>query len=245
VTRLQRYSSYAFGVFTVFHVANTSLIPLVTQSVQASDSYLLLTRPYYQSRPFEPLLVVAPLAVHIISGLALRVYRRQQQLRRYGAEGKSDRRKVKWPVISGISALGFATTWLVVGHAIVNRLVPLYIEGSSANVGLEYVAHGFAKHPITATAGFATLVGVSVWHMTWGWAKWMGWTPSQVTIGGSEGGLEKKRRWYLVNGAAALSTLVWLAGGLGVVGRGGKTIGWQAGVYDSLYKQIPVFGRWY
>jgi len=97
----------------------------------------------------------------------------------------------------------------------------------------------------SASVGFTALVGVSVWHMTWGWAKWMGWTPSQVVTGGLESGLRRKKRWYLINAVAALSTIVWLVGGLGVVGRGGETVGWQAGVYDSLYKQIPLFGRWY
>lgn len=133
----------------------------------------------------------------------------------------------------------------MIGHAIVNRLVPLWIEGSSANVGLEYVSHGFAKHPLSATAGFTALVGVTVFHMTWGFAKWLGWTPSQVVAAGSESTLRRKKRWYMINGAALMGTLFWLAGGLGVVGRGGKTVGWQAGVYDSMYKQIPLFGRWY
>ena len=48
MTRIQRYSSYTFSAFLAAHVTNTSLIPLLTRSVQSSDAYLLLTRPYYR-----------------------------------------------------------------------------------------------------------------------------------------------------------------------------------------------------
>lgn len=245
MTRLQRYSSYAFSVFAALHVTNTSIIPLVTQSVASSETFLLLTRPYYQSRPFEPLLVVAPLAVHIVSGLALRVYRRRTTTRRYGAESREEKRRIEYPPVSGISALGFASTGLVLGHAFINRILPLWYEGSSANVGLEYVSHGFAKHPIASFTGFTLLVSVTVFHGVWGWAKWLSYTPAQVTQPGSERFVEKKKRWYIINGTAVLSTVIWLAGGLGVVGRGGAADGWLAGVYDSLYRRIPVIGRWY
>lgn len=64
VTRLQKYSTYAFTIFASFHITNTSIIPLVTRSVPASEPYLLLTRPYYQSFPLEPLLVTLPIATH-------------------------------------------------------------------------------------------------------------------------------------------------------------------------------------
>ena len=88
--RIQKYSSYAFSAFTVAHIANTSLIPLATGSVHASDGSLLLTRPYYQSWPIaERFLVIIPLMAHIGSGLALRLYRRNVNARRYGAETRS------------------------------------------------------------------------------------------------------------------------------------------------------------
>jgi len=245
LTRLQKYSSYAFSVFASLHITNTSIIPLLTGSVSVADSYLLLTRPYYQSRPFEPLLVAAPLAVHIVSGLALRFYRRRQTVLRYGAESRSERRTLRWPAVSGISALGLALVPLALGHAYINRVIPIWYEGSSANVGLEGVSHGFARHPIISFAGFTVLVTTAVWHFTWGWAKWLGWTPAQVTHGGAEGDLWKKRRWYAINGLSATVSIIWLAGGLGVVGRGGPAEGWIAGVYDELYRKIPLVGRWY
>lgn len=244
VTRIQRYSSYAFTIFGAFHLANTSIIPLITRSVQSADSYLLLTRPYYQSLPFEPLLITAPLALHISSGLALRLFRRRQQVHRYGAESFSERRSIKWPALTATSIAGYVLTPLVLGHAFVNRVLPLLYEGGSANVGLEYVSHGFAKHPIISITGFTAFVSVASYHFVWGWAKWLGLTPEQVRSVDGDTQVIRKRRFYLVNGAAAALTGLWLAGGLGVVGRGGEASGWLGKAYDELYSQIPILGSW-
>jgi hypothetical protein len=147
--------------------------------------------------------------------------------------------------VSLVSAAGFASLGLVAGHALINRAVPLWTEGSSANVGLEYVAHGIAKHPVVSVIGLSALVTTVVFHMTWGWARWLSLTPEQVTQTGVDGQLAKKRRWYSVNGTALGVVLLWLAGGLGVIGRHGPAEGWLAGVYDGVYRNIPVIGKWY
>lgn len=246
VTRIQKYSSYAFSVFAAAHITNTALIPLATRSIAASDTYLLLTRPYYQDFPFEPLLVIAPLVVHVGSGIALRFYRRRQTLKRYAGDSAtfSERRTVPWPKLSGTSALGYMTTLLVGGHAFANRILPLWVEGSSAGIGLEYVSHAFARHPGLAFAGFSALVSVTVWHSIWGWAKWLNLNPASVIHGGVESQLRKKRRWYLINALAAAVTGTWLWGGIGVVGQGGPATGWVAKDYDALFKSIPYFGEY-
>jgi hypothetical protein len=252
VMRTQRYSTYAFSAFVAMHLTNTSIIPLITQSVAKSESYLLLTRPYYQNRPFEPLLIGIPLVVHIASGLGLRLIRRRSAGKRFASSADklslSERKKL-WPPVSVISATGFASIFLVQGHAIINRAVPLWTEGSSANVGLEYVAHGISKHPVLARVGFAALVWTAVFHMTWGWAKWLGWTPQQVTSAVVKEGQSveavKNRRWYTINGVMIGTVALWMAGAMGVVGRNGPAVGWVAAVYDGMYENIPIFGRWY
>jgi hypothetical protein len=241
---MQKYSSYAFSIFGLIHITNTAIIPLVTRSVASSETYLLLTRPYYQSRIQEPLLIVAPLAIHILSGVALRVYRRRQNARRYGAESRAERRGIKWPAVSGTSALGYTLIPLVLGHTFVVRGLPLWYEGSSANSGLGFVAHGFSRLPLSSVVGYTTLVVVGVWHIAWGWAKWTNWAPSQTTRVGGEREIAKKRRWYTINGIAASVGLVWLAGGLGIIGRGGSADGWLVGVYDGLYRRIPLLGAY-
>jgi hypothetical protein len=242
---MQKYSSYTFSAFALIHITNTAIIPLVTQSVAKADSYLLLTRPFYQSPPQEPLLIGIPIAIHVISGLALRFYRRRQHAARYGgSDDESSRGGSRWPPVSGISKLGFALFPMVYIHGFVVRGLPLWLEGSSANSGLGYVAHGFARLPLASFIGYTALVGTMVWHVTWGWAKWLGFTPKQATQWGTEGEMARKKRWYVINGIAGCVALVWWGGGLGVIGRGGAAEGWLAAVYDGLYKRVPFLGKW-
>jgi hypothetical protein len=212
--------------------------------VADSDTYLLLTRPLYQSRPQEPLLIGVPLALHIISGIALRVYRRRQAAARYGATSHAERKAFNWPDISGTSKLGFTLIPLLLTHGLVVRGLPLWFEGSSANSGLAFVAHGFARLPIIHFVGYSALVVVAVWHFSWGWAKWLGLQPVNVKSGSGAQVTKQKRRWYIINSIAGVVSLVWLAGGLGVVGRGGPAEGWLKGVFDNLYRRIPLVRTW-
>jgi hypothetical protein len=196
------------------------------------------------------LLIIAPLYAHVLSGLALRISRRNLAAKRYG-EGTSDPKDWKtffssrfWPPVSGISKLGFQLTPLVVGHVLVNRVVPRGFEGGSSNVGLSYVSHAFAKHPAVSFTGFAALLIVGCWHITWGWTKWLSFTPDQTTVTGGERQLVKKRRWYIINGVAAAVTGLWMAGSFGVVARGGKALGWVGKLYDEMLRSVPVVGSW-
>ncbi|KAI9745087.1 MAG: hypothetical protein M1818_001365 [Claussenomyces sp. TS43310] len=244
LTRLQRYSSYAFTIFASFHITNTAILPLITQSVPSSESYLLLTRPYYQSTFGEPLLIILPLFTHIVAGLVLRIHRRNASISRYGAADLSAAARLAtkthvWPPISTISICGYILTPLVLGHAFVNRILPWWIDGGSSGVGLGYVSHGFAKHPAISWTGYTALVAVASGHIVWGWAKWLDWTPvgrGQLSSSGKRG----KRRWWAINGIAGLIAAVWMAGGLGIVGRGGKGVGWEAKAWDELYSRIPL-----
>ncbi|KAK3724160.1 hypothetical protein LTR37_001284 [Vermiconidia calcicola] len=247
--RIQKYSSYTFTAFGLAHITNTSIIPLITQSVPASEPYLLLTRPYYQGLPAEPLLILIPLWAHVLSGIAMRVYRRNLNAKKYGDDEESEKGKgyfsnTFWPKVSGISKLGFQFTPLLVGHIFINRVIPKQFPGGSSNVNLSYVAHAFAKHPAISFAGFSAMLTVGCFHMTWGWAKWLGWTPDQTTAMGGERELAKKRRWYIINGLAAALTALWMAGSFGVVARAGAAPGWIAKQYDEMYRMIPVVGKW-
>jgi len=240
VSRVQKYSSYAFTVFAAFHVANTSIIPLLTRSVPESNRYLLLTRPYYQSALTEPLVVALPLVAHITSGVALRFYRRHQALKKYGAETHRDRKTIPWPTLSGTSALGYILIPLAGFHLWTTRVLPPYMHGDNSMISLSYISHGFALHPLASFGGFAALVGVGTWHFVWGWAKWLRLTPSSVPAMDSQRHLIRKRRWYGVNTLSAFVTALWLAGSLGIVGRGGKTGGWVGREFDELYNAMPL-----
>ncbi|KAK1824613.1 hypothetical protein LTR12_000938 [Friedmanniomyces endolithicus] len=230
LTRIQRYSSYVFTAYGVAHIINTSIIPLITRSVPESNRYLLLTRPYYQGIPAEPLLIIAPLWAHVISGVALRIVRRKLNAKRYGDSGEKEGTKRSffssdfWPRVSGVSKLGYPFLPLLAGHIFVNRAIPQQFPGGQSNVNLSYVAHAFAKHPVVSYVGFSALIG--------------------VTVQGGEREVWQKRRWYGINALAAVVAGLWMAGGFGVVGRGGLAPGYIGKMYDQMYQRIPVVGQW-
>ncbi|CRG88718.1 hypothetical protein PISL3812_05752 [Talaromyces islandicus] len=257
LSAIQRYSTYPPTVFFALHAANTSLIPLVTRSVPSSEDFLLLTRPIYQSPSLEPLMVALPIVAHIASGLSLRSIRARRRARLYGAESRSQRQLIKsWPMPSLQAKLGYAMVPLVALHVGVNRAVPLQMDGGSSSVGLGYVAHGFARSPVFWNMFYFLFVATSVWHLVGGLATWMGIRVTTVRtergqshktgiIGESRHDQQKRRKnKWLVHGIAALATAIWLAGGLGVVGRGGIGSGWEAKNWDQLYKSVPVVGAW-
>ena len=124
------------------------------------------------------------------------------------------------------------------------RGLPWWVEGGSSGIGLEYVSHGFWLAPGVSAVVYGALVGVVGMQVVGGWAKGLGWTPEQVGAEGREGMLARKRRWWVVNGIGALVVGIWMAGGLGIVGRGGKAGGWVRKGYDELYRRIPILGRW-
>jgi hypothetical protein len=242
VSRIQKYATYPIGAFLTAHLTNTAIIPLVTQSVPASESYLLLTRPYYQSPLAESLLVIIPIAVHISSGLALQIVKRRHLLKRYGAETRKERRKMAWPKLSGISILGLSLIPLVSGHVLVNRITPLIVEGGSSGVGLGFVSHGAAKHPAFANFAYATLIGVGSFHFVWGIAKFQGWLPENVSEESGYGNKKGRTRRWLINAVAAAVASLWMAGGMGVVLRGGPGAGWEAKGWDEILSRVPVVG---
>ena len=163
-----------------------------------------------------------------------------------GSEVGPDERRMSsfsmWPLMSYISISGYAFTAFYSAHAVMNRVIPLAIDGDSSNVGLAYVAHGFARHPLPAILAYAGLITVGTSHMVWGAAKWLGLAPSTKGWQGSDSvAVDKKtrkqrrRKWLSVHGIAATVAAIWAIGGMGVVARGGLTEGWLGKLYDDLF----------
>lgn len=262
--RVQRFSSYAMGLFTSLHLVNVSLIPAVTRSVAGSETYLLMTREIYQGSLTEPILVALPVVAHIGSGILLRFLRRSQNVKRYGTATPGMHAVVRsrtdtstgltsrgpfssWPPLSAISISGYAFAIFYSAHVFVNRVLPLQVEGDSSNIGLAYVAHGFARHPLTASIAYVGLLAAGCGHMIWGQAKWLGLAPSTKGWFGRESvAVDKKtkrrrrRRWIALHGASAVFAALWAVGGLGVVARGGLTDGWIGKLYDNLFATVGL-----
>ncbi|KAI1815614.1 hypothetical protein GGS20DRAFT_320803 [Poronia punctata] len=246
LTRIQRYSSYTFTFFAGLHLTNTSLIPMIYRSVPYSEPFFLLTRELYQTRFTEPLLVGLPVLAHVASGVAIRLIRRHQNKRRYYGDSKppsswtSSSARI-WPAFNNVAASGYVFTAVLSAHVAMNRLLPLVIDGDSSNIGLGYVAHGFARHPASAWASYILLLSVGAGHMVWGMAKWLELAPpanwKKITF---DKAMRKQRRraWWTVNATAASLAALWAVGGLGVVARGGLAYGWLATVYDRIYAVV-------
>ncbi|KXJ89400.1 hypothetical protein Micbo1qcDRAFT_235221 [Microdochium bolleyi] len=257
LTRIQRYSSYTFTVFAGLHLANTSIIPLIYKSVPYSEPFLLMAREVYQTPLTEPLLVALPLVAHIASGIALRLVRRNDNLRRYGGatpgvmplqhstpsknsgSHSSSSAPNPWPVISNISMSGYMFAILLVPHVAINRLLPLLVEGDSSNIGLAYVSHGFARDPIPPWVVYSLMLVFGVGHMVWGAAKWMDLAPPvnwrRTTID-KKLRRQRSRAWWGIHAVAAALTGLWAAGGLGIVATAGRAEGWIGKVYENIYQ---------
>jgi hypothetical protein len=236
------------------------------RSVPASESFLIQARELYQTPLTEPLLIGLPIVLHVLSGIAVRLLRRSQNLRRYGGStpgmyalhkarngGASSSSSLNssnqvriWPQVSYISIAGYATASLVFAHVAMNRVLPLKFEGDSSNIGLGYIAHGFARHGLVSWVSYVGLIGGFCGHMVWGTAKWMGITPPSMTWRGSSRILidkttlkQRRRMWWAINGLAAVVAALWAAGGLGIVARDGLTDGWVGKLYDGLLDKLP------
>ncbi|KAL6790722.1 hypothetical protein J3E68DRAFT_76022 [Trichoderma sp. SZMC 28012] len=259
LSRMQRYSSYAVSVFTTMHLANVSLIPAVTRSVAGSETYLLMARELYQTPITEPLLVGLPVLMHIGSGIALRLLRRSQNIKRYGgstpgmyammrSSTANPRPSVQlWPPLSWISWSGYVFSAFWGAHVVMNRVLPLVVEGDSSNIGLAYVSHGFARHPIIAATAYRGLIGIGCAHMVWGLAKWFGIAPSTKGWWGSEAVTvdkktkrQRRRQWLGVQAAVVAAAALWAVGGLEVVAKAGASDGWVGKLYDDLFARVQL-----
>lgn len=162
-------------------------------------------------------------------------------------------RQSAWPAVSRISASGYGFAVFLAAHVFMNRVLPLHVEGDSSNIGLAYVAHGFATHTVTSYVAYTGLLGLGCGHMVWGWARWIGlaqisgwhWDPKgEVSTQNREEDVRRRKRrrriWLWVNGTAVAMAAVWAAGGLGVVARGGRMEGWVGKVYDGLFGAIGL-----
>jgi hypothetical protein len=155
-----------------------------------------------------------------------------------------------WPTLSYISVSGYIFTGILAAHVFMNRGLPLAVEGDSANIGLAYVAHGFVRHKIVSWLAYGVLLGAGCGHMVWGWAKWVGlaqgagWRLERHTgnaVVDRAARKRRRRRLVVINAVAAAVAGLWAAGGLGVVARGGETLGWVGKLYDGLYSKVPGF----
>ncbi|CCX33207.1 hypothetical protein FPQ18DRAFT_405788 [Pyronema domesticum] len=228
LTRTQKYTSYLFLSFLGVHASTAALSPLLSNLDSSNPSLLLARTYYYQSTPtIEALLIPGSLALHITSGLGLRLYRHLRQRHRYGGSVPASVSMWRWRNFSTLSRTGYLAIPFVALHAGLNRLIPLWVDGDSSQIGLEFVAFGFYEGEWGKWIGgafYAGLIGLVSYHTVFGWSYWM-----KVS----------ERRRKLVGAAAVGVAAVW-AGGLAKVVVEGKVGGYLGRHYEKLYR---VFWR--
>ena len=107
------------------------------------------------------------------------------------------------------------------------RLVPLMVDGDSSQVGLEYLAYGFWKHPwgkVVGTVFYAGFVGVVSYHVVYGWMV------HYLKV-------SDRRRKYVL-GAAVGTAVVWLSGLARIVVESGEASGYMGRHYEKLYRVL-------
>lgn len=226
LARTQKYSSYAFLTFLTVHGATAAVSPLLF-GIDSGNSSLLLARTYfYQATPYtELLLIPGSLALHIASGLSLRIYRHFSQKSRYGGRIPPALSMWRWRNFSGISRTGWVALPGVVLHAGLMRLVPWWIDGDSSQISLEYFAYGFFRGKWSKWVGgafYAVFVGSVSYHVVYGLARYWG-----VAV---------ERRKKVLNAAVVAAAGVWMAGLARIVVHSGKVGGYLGRRFEEFYR---------
>ena len=242
-----RYSSYVVSGFLGLHALNTCIIPLVTvisnqdAALSKIDNGFMITRYLYRpSESVEIGLILVPLGVHVLTGLALRARRVYKERNLYGEgllalharQTRINRAKgLSWPRIralprlgySSTAATGWATLLFVSLHAFATRYLP-WKYGGDGETSITIVTHALQKHPLLAYTLYSGLIAASAFHVISGWGRWLKLT---FTPRG------RRLKNYLVAGTitAWLVSLVRV-GRLNIFSRVVKI------EYDSLYRRL-------
>lgn len=191
-----RYSSYVLSGFLGLHALNVCVVPLVTvfsnneTALSQIDNGFMITRYLYRLSPSVEIgLILGPLAVHITTGLILRIRRIYMERNLYGEgllawharQTRINRAKgLSWPRIRALPTLGYsataATGWatyiFATLHAFTTRYLP-WKYGGDGETSVTVVSHALQKHPILTYTAYAGLIGFGAFHIISGWGRWL------------------------------------------------------------------------
>jgi len=163
--------------------------------------------------------------LHLASSVALRVHRHFAQRARYGGRAPLSLSTWRWRNFSAVSRTGWIAAPFLAAHAALMRLVPLWIDGNSSQVGLEYLAHGFWQGrwgKWICGAFYVGFVGVASHHIVYGLASYWKVPP------------QRKRK--LLGAATVGTAALWLGGLSRVVVQSGRVEGYLGRHYDHFYQ---------
>src|SRR5690606_33275846 len=133
-----------------------------------------------------------------------------------------------WGGVNRQTLAGYALVPLVLGHSVVNRVLPLVMEGGSSGIGVDFVGHGYTLGAQWGYWGswdwYAGLVTLGGYHFVYGMAKFLRIRRS-----------ERLAKWLKMSVVGVVGA--WL-GGLVVVVKAGRAGGIVGRQYDKLYNSL-------
>ncbi|KAF7974996.1 hypothetical protein HWV62_10597 [Athelia sp. TMB] len=189
LTTIAHGSSPFLTTFLLIHLSAPALANLGGGSL--ASQVMLLGREYYQTPVGEKLLLLAPLGLHVASGIAKRAIS--------GSPSKRPR-----PMSTLLTITGYGTLAFLPIHFLTHRVLPT--ESNLLDLDYEYVKLGLQTWPWRSWVLYTGLVGCVLLHAaegmnliasTWGGAAWAQWKGS-------------KRTRRIVAGAGALPVLTGL-----------------------------------
>jgi len=170
LTAIQRLPTPFLSAFMLVHLS----APLIANigGSSASSQVMLLGREYYQGQYTEPLLVFAPLGIHVTSSLARRILLSikpsdsSNSLRSKSIFTKfwHKLRSMRLVTLSAYPTLAF-----VVSHLQTHRLRPSMLASpifalSPSELDYEFVKYGLKTYPLWAWATYGCLVFATLYH---------------------------------------------------------------------------------
>lgn len=166
LTKAQKYSAYGFLGFFGLHIASTMVAPGLGIRAETCQDFFEMCRNVYLGPLFEYLAIYATGGIHVLSGVALRVFRTVtgKPVRKQPRDiviRDSNRDDIGLGGLGTLLGLGFKRSWISTTfpaftpltfsgyvmaaslgfHWFKMRLLPLLVDGDSSLITLRYVTH--------------------------------------------------------------------------------------------------------
>ncbi|KAG1466843.1 hypothetical protein G6F56_004613 [Rhizopus delemar] len=153
LTHVQSASAIVFSAYVVIH--STQILSANFGGVGLANRSLLLTRPFYQDKGMETVLVLGSAIVHVATGLAkfgLRVYWKQINTATHSS------------LLPYHRLIGHLQLPFIGLHYYLTRILPIQKYGDSSFIDFSYIGWGLQNRPIFTYGLHTTLVLGSVYH---------------------------------------------------------------------------------
>ncbi|KAI9277623.1 hypothetical protein BY458DRAFT_504633 [Sporodiniella umbellata] len=153
LTNVQSASAIAFSTFAIIH--GSQIISANFGGETLANRSLLLTRPFYQDKGIETVVVLGSSIVHVVTGLAKAGVR---------AYWKQPANKTATTLLPYHRLVGYMQIPLLGFHYYLVRTLPIQKYGDSSFIDFSYIAWGLQNRPIFTYSLHTMLVMGGVYH---------------------------------------------------------------------------------